>query len=128
MRKTPLIYARELHAALSAAAPSERDALVRSFLAGLARGRKSSLRPRIVEAFKWVALAVEGLRPGRIITARKLDEYSRREAGEIWKNVVFEERTDSSLLGGAIVDIEDSRIDGSVRTRLENLKRAMIQN
>jgi F-type H+-transporting ATPase subunit delta len=128
MRKTPLIYARELHAALSSAAPSEHAAIVRGFLAGLARSRKTALRPRIVEAFRWLSLAVEGRRPGRITTARGLDEATRREARKIWKNVVFEERTDPSLLGGAVVDVEDSRIDGSVRTRLENLKRALIQS
>jgi len=126
MKKTPLTYARELHAALSSSDPSERAAITRGFLAGLARSRKSALRPRILEAFKWVALAVEGRRPGMIITARKLDEATRREAQNIWKNVAFEERTDPSLMGGAVVEIEDSRIDGSVRARLENLKRALI--
>jgi F-type H+-transporting ATPase subunit delta len=127
MRKAPLTYARELHVALGSAAAADRPAIVRNFLAGLARGRKSSLRPRIAEAFKWVALAAEGRRPGRLITASALDEATRREAQAIWKNVMFEERTDPSLLGGAVVDIEDTRIDGSVRTRLENLKRALIQ-
>ena len=127
MKKTPLTYARELHSVLMSAGVADRPAIVRSFLIKLARSRKTALRPRIAAAFRWVALGAEGRRPGRIITARTLDEGLRREAGKIWKNVVFEERTDPSLLGGAVVEIEDTRIDGSVRTKLNALKRAIAQ-
>jgi F0F1-type ATP synthase delta subunit len=125
MKKTPLIYARELYAALSSTPPAGRPEVAREFLAGLARSRKSSLRPRIVEAFTWLALAIEGRRPGRIVTARVMDASTRREAQRIWKNVAFEERIDPSLLGGAVVEIEGTRIDGSVRARIESLKRAL---
>lgn len=125
MKKTPLTYARELHSAMLVADPQGRRRLVRDLLAGLARARKSSLRPRIVTAFTWLALAAEGRRAGRIITAKKLDDATRAKAKKLFKNVIFEERTDPSLLGGAIVEVEDTRIDGSVRTKIDALKRAI---
>lgn len=127
MKKTPLVYARELHAKLSVADASERRPLIRGFLAGLSRERKSSLRPRILAAFSWLALAAEGRRAGRIVTATKLDETTRHKIEKQFKNVVFEERIDPSLLGGAVIEIEDARIDGSVRTQIKSLKRALAQ-
>ena len=125
MKKTPLTYARELHAALLHSGEAGRPAVVRDFLAGLARARKTNLRPRIVAAFNWLALAAEGYRAGTVTTARALDEVGRAKLKKTFKNVIFDERIDPSLLGGAIVEVEDARIDGSVRTKLNALKRTI---
>jgi F-type H+-transporting ATPase subunit delta len=122
MKKTPLTYARELHSALLAVPASSRPKLVRAFLAGLSRSRKSNLRPRILAAFTWIALAAEGYRSGRITTCVGLDAAMRAKINKTYKNVIFEERTDPSLLGGAVVEVEDARIDGSVRAKLDSLK------
>jgi F-type H+-transporting ATPase subunit delta len=122
MKKTPLTYARELHAAMLRAGESGRGAVVREFLAGLARARKTNLRPRIVTAFNWIALASEGYRAGTVTAARELDSSSRAKLKKMFKNVIFEERTDPSLLGGAVIVVEDTKIDGSVRAKLERLK------
>lgn len=127
MKKTPLSYARELHAAIEDASSGERRDMIRGFLRGLARNRKMSLLPRIVEAFRYVALAEEGYRPGQIVSARPLDASMRAKLGKAWNNVAFEEWTDPSLLGGAIVEVEDTRIDGSVRTQLDSLKRTIAK-
>jgi F-type H+-transporting ATPase subunit delta len=42
------------------------------------------------------------------------------------REVELELKVDPSLIGGAIVQAEDMVIDGSVRTRLEQLARAMV--
>ena len=125
MKKTPLTYARELHRAMLVAEPKDQRRLVRDLLANLARSRKTALRPRIVAAFSALALSAEGRRLGRIITAKTLDAATRAKAKKIFKNVIFEERTDPSLLGGAVVEVEDTRIDGSVRAKLNALKHAI---
>jgi F-type H+-transporting ATPase subunit delta len=126
MKKTPLTYARELHTAMLKAGESGRSAVVREFLAGLARARKTNLRPRIVKAFNWIALASEGYRAGTVTAARELDPSSRAKLKKMFKNVIFEERINSSLLGGAVIEVEDTRIDGSVLAKLERLKQELI--
>ena len=128
MKKTPITYARELHAAMLAAGEPRRPKIIRDFLAGLSRARHSNLRPRIITAFVWIALAAEGYRAGRVTTAQELDEALRAKLKKKFKNVVFEERTDPSLLGGAVIEVEDARIDGSVRAKLDSLKRAIINS
>lgn len=128
MKKTPLTYARELHAALVATPAVSRAKVIRTFLAGLSRARKSNLRPRILTAFTWIALASEGYRSGRITTAQGLDAATRAKLNKTFKNVIFEERTDPSLLGGAVVEVEDARIDGSVRAKLDSLKKLIAHS
>jgi len=125
MKKTPLTYARELHAALASADESHRPAVVRAFLEGLARARKTNLRPRIATAFNELALAIEGYRSGTFTTARETDAATRAKFKKAFKNVIFEERTDPSLLGGAVVEVEDTRIDGSVRAKIDMLKKEL---
>jgi F0F1-type ATP synthase delta subunit len=127
MKKTPLVYARELHAKLSVADTSDRVLLIRGFLASLSRERKSGLRPRILAAFSYLALAAEGRRAGRIVTVAKLDETTRHKIEKQFKNVVFEEQIDRALIGGAIIEVEDARIDGSIRTQIKSLKRVLAQ-
>ncbi len=125
MKKTPLTYARELHAALLSESEAGRPLVIREFLAGLARARKTNLRPRIVAAFSELALSAEGYSAGTIATANKLGEAERAKIKKAFKNVVFEERIDPSLLGGAVIEVEDARIDGSVRAKLDALRNAI---
>lgn len=125
MKKTPATYAHELHDALLSAGEGQRRGVIRAMLKELARVRKTNLRPRIFAAFSELALAADGYRAGRITTASEIDAATRAKLKKTFKNVVFEERTDPSLLGGAIVEVEDERTDGSVRTKLVALKKAI---
>lgn len=45
----------------------------------------------------------------------------------IGKNVVMSEKLDKSIMGGIVVDYGDTRMDGSVKTRLEGLKESFSQ-
>jgi F-type H+-transporting ATPase subunit delta len=126
MKKTPLTYARELHTALLHSGEAGRPMIVRDFLSGLARSRKTNLRPRIVTAFNDLALESEGYRAGMFTTAHEPDAATRVKLKKTFKNVIFEERTDPSLLGGAIIEVEDTRIDGSVRAKLDALTQTII--
>jgi F-type H+-transporting ATPase subunit delta len=128
MRKTPITYARELHAVLMSTGREMRPGVIRSFLAGLARTRKSNLKPRIANEFRRIALAAEGRRAGTITTARDLDPAARDKIEAKFRNVAFEERIDPEILGGAIVEVEDTRYDGSVRTNIDNLKNILAKN
>ncbi len=123
MKKTPKTYARELHESLRGANSSRAREIIRAFLAELRRSRKFGLLQRIAEAFVWIALSEEGYRAGTITTARALDASVRARVKKKFGNVVFEEKVDPSLLGGAVIEVEDCRIDGSVRAKLEALKR-----
>jgi F0F1-type ATP synthase delta subunit len=128
MRKTPITYARDLHTVLMSTGREMRPAVIRLFLSSLSRERKSNLRHRIFAEFSRLALAVEGRRAGEITTARGLDEETRNTICKKHPNVVFEEKIDEGMIGGMILEIEDTRCDGSIRTNLNSLKNILAKS
>jgi F-type H+-transporting ATPase subunit delta len=128
MRKTPITYARDLHAVLMSTGREMRPAVIRSFLSALSRQRKSNLRYRIFAEFSRLALAVEGRRAGQITTAHELDEETRNKIAKKHPNVVFGERVDKDIIGGMIMEIEDTRYDGSIRTNINSLKNILAKS
>jgi len=66
-----------------------------------------------------------------VTLARKMDpaveaDITRRLSAALKKQVISHFREDSSLLGGVVVRIGDTVIDGSVRRRLQQLRRQML--
>jgi F-type H+-transporting ATPase subunit delta len=66
----------------------------------------------------------------RVVSAEPLSDASRRRLVEIFarqtgKQIVEEAESDPALLGGVIVEIQGRVFDGSLRTRLERLKRSL---
>jgi F0F1-type ATP synthase delta subunit len=128
MRKTPVTYAKELHAALMSTGREMRPAVINSFLFDLSRARKGNLKHRVLAEFTRLALAVEGRRAGAITTAKEIDGATREKIGGKFPNVVFEEKISPDIIGGAILEVEDTRYDGSIRSNLTNLKNILAQN
>ncbi len=128
MRKTPATYAKELHAVLMSTGREMRPSVIRAFLSDLARKRKSNLKHRIFSEFSRVALAVEGRRAGQITSAKELNPATRKKISEKFSNVVFEEKIDESIIGGMVLEVEDTRYDGSIKTNINNLKNILVQN
>jgi F-type H+-transporting ATPase subunit delta len=128
MRKTPITYARDLHAVLMSTGREMRPAVIHSFLSDLSRKRKGNLKHRILREFSRLALAVQGRRVGEITTAHELDEETRKKIAKKYPNVVFEEKVDKEIIGGMIMEIEDTRYDGSIKTNINNLKNILAKS
>ncbi len=63
-----------------------------------------------------------------VITSQPLDEVQRAKiiakmTGITGKTVKLKEKVDTSIIGGIIMDYGSTRLDGSVKTRLESLKK-----
>ena len=68
-----------------------------------------------------------GIHEAKVVSARKLDEPERRDlekqiAGLTGGTVEAQYEEDSSLLGGAVVQVGSTVYDGSVRGRLDRLR------
>lgn len=73
-----------------------------------------------------------GIEHAEVVTALPLDdkeskEFSRRLEEMIGRKVVIETQVNPSLLGGFRAKIGDTLIDGSVRSRLESLRKALTR-
>ena len=60
--------------------------------------------------------------------SEKMADKLRRELTKVTKKQVFlKPRVDPSVLGGAIVRVENKIIDGSLRRQLGQMRRAMVK-
>jgi F-type H+-transporting ATPase subunit delta len=95
------------------------------------QGRQRKLL-RITEEFAALAAAAREKVTADVITSVPLSdamvEKLTRELTKVTKKQVFlRSRVDPSIIGGAIIRVENKIIDGSLRHRLGQMRRAMIQ-
>jgi F-type H+-transporting ATPase subunit delta len=99
-------------------------ALVESGIVGLA--------PRVRDEFERLYNNQRGQAVADVTSAMPLDDtmrasITRQMASVTGKRIILREKVDSALIGGAIVRVGDTLIDGSVRRRLELLRRRIAQ-
>ena len=92
------------------------------------RGR---MLPHIAEEFYRLAAEIRAKVTGEVVTAVPISDETRQklseQLGKLTKKEVFlRARVDESVLGGAIVRVGDKVLDGSVRTKLNQLKKQMV--
>ena len=92
------------------------------------RGR---MLPKIAEEFYRLAAEIRGKVTGEVVTAVPISDETRRrlseQLGKLTKKEVFlRTRVDESVIGGAIVRVGDKVLDGSVRTKLNQMKKQMV--
>jgi F-type H+-transporting ATPase subunit delta len=76
--------------------------------------------------------AYHGIEHADIVTALPLDEEDKEristQLGDlVGRKVVIDARTDPTMVGGFRAKIGDRLIDGSTRSRLESLRRTLVQ-
>jgi F-type H+-transporting ATPase subunit delta len=94
------------------------------------RNRARTL-PHVARSLRESADAQKGLLRAEVTTAAPLPDayYGRLQATlekMTGKRVVVERRTDPQLIGGVVTRIGDRVIDGSLRTRLQSLRDALM--
>ena len=110
--------------------PSDADTFVRNLaMLMLDRGRLNQL-PGVVEAFHDLVLQDRGIAIANITTAIELDPQELQQVVAQVGRIIGKEispRTfvDESIIGGVVVRVGDSLIDGSVRTQLIQLREQM---
>lgn len=110
----------------------ELSELVRHFLELLLRNHRLALLPAAVRAYGRIVDAALGRTRARVRAAAELPEESVGEIRSAFerlhgKKVLLSVEVDPSLLGGVTVEIEGRVYDGSVRTQLAHLSRALVR-
>ncbi len=95
----------------------------------VARGRLSMVG-EIVDEYQRLLDSYRGIEEAEVITAIPLDDEDKLSLEErlgaiVDKKVVIRPEVDSGLIGGIVARIGGKLLDGSTRSRLEALKRAM---
>ena len=61
------------------------------------------------------------------LSEEQREKIVKKMSDIIGKKIKMSEKTDRALMGGIVIDYGDTRMDGSVKTRLENLKGTLNQ-
>lgn len=100
------------------------------FLQQMVHNRRQMLIPLIAREYAALLDEAEGRVHAEVIVASAVDEAQTREiegslARALGKSVVAHVSVDPSIMGGVIVKLGDSVLDGSVRRRLDTLAARM---
>jgi F-type H+-transporting ATPase subunit delta len=104
--------------------------LLRNFLGVLAENNRLQELPAIRSQYERLDDAALGRVRARVLSAQPLSEESRVRINEIFerqtgKRVIAQTAVVPKLLGGAVVELQGKVFDGSLRTQLERLRRAL---
>lgn len=109
------------------------DALEMNLFRLLRRKKRLVLGPSIASFFRELRDEELGIVRATVRTAVPLDDAQRTRIAEQLSRatgggrVELESEVDAALLGGVVIRVGDRLIDGSVRTRLRRLRRALVE-
>jgi F-type H+-transporting ATPase subunit delta len=129
--KSPVFSAEEQGRALAAILEKLKiEGLTKNFLLLVAKNRRLFAAPDMIRAFRAMLARHRGETSAMVTAASKLTEaqvtaLKQALKAALSKEVMLEERVDTSLLGGLVVKVGSRMVDTSLRTKLNSLKVAM---
>ena len=129
--ESPRIAASEKNAVLATALQDRMPTLMVRFLQALVKNRRQMLIPAIAREYMDLVDEAEGRMHARVTVAVDPTDADRKGIAKhlsalFGKDVVPSISVDPSIIGGVVVHVGDTVLDGSARKRLATLKRKML--
>lgn len=117
---------------LAAAFGSGMEQLTLNFLCLVVDKERESWLPDIIDAYHGLCVKEQGIVQAHLITPQPADEAFQRRLAELLDQgqglkLEFSCQTDPSLMGGAVVKIEDKVIDLSLKKQFEMIREEMLK-
>ena len=128
---SPLVTREQATGAIGATAQAMRlDPLTANFLGVLAQNRRLGQLGPVIRAFNMFAANHRGETTAEVTSAHPLDDgqvqaLRQNLRSRLGRDVAVDLTVDPAILGGLVVKIGSQMIDGSIRTKLNNLALAM---
>ena len=128
---SPRIAAVEKNKVLAQALEGQVPATFLRFLQALVKNRRQLLIPQVATEFHALVDVVENRVHAAVTVAKEASESDRKVIAErlskvVGKTVVPHFYVNPAVLGGLVVRVGDTVLDGSVRRRLARLKAQML--
>jgi F-type H+-transporting ATPase subunit delta len=129
--ESPRVSAQRKNEVLSRALQDRMPRLMVKFIQSLVKNRRQMLIPEIARVYLDLVDAAEGRMHARVTMAMEptdaeRDAIAKQLSGLFNKDVIPHVSVDPAIMGGVIVHVGDTVLDGSVRKRLATLKRKML--
>lgn len=128
---SPLVGREEAVRAIAATAGVMKlDDITTRFLGVLAKNRRLGQLPAVIRAFTLLAARHRGEITAEVTSAHALDDgqvdaIKQNLRTRMGRDINVDLSVDPAILGGLVVKIGSQMIDGSIRTKLNNLAHAM---
>ena len=128
---SPLVGRDEAMKAVAATAETMRlDPITANFLGVLAKNRRLAQLPGVIRAFNLLSARHRGEITAEVTSAHTLDDgqvdaIKQNLRTRMGRDIAVDLNVDPAILGGLVVKIGSQMIDGSIRTKLNNLAQAM---
>jgi F-type H+-transporting ATPase subunit delta len=128
---SPVVTRAQATGAIGATAQAMRlDPLTANFLGVLAQNRRLAQIGPVIRAFNMLAANHRGETTAEVTSAHPLDDgqvqaLRQNLRSRLGRDVAVDLTVDPAILGGLVVKIGSQMIDGSIRTKLNNLAIAM---
>ena len=129
--ESPRVSAAQKSAVIGKAFTDRMPRLMLRFIQTLVMHRRQMLIPEIATEYLNLVDEAEGRIHARVTVAKETDEAGRDAIANhlsrvFGKQVVPHLTVDPSIMGGVVVHVGDTVLDGSVKKRLASLRRKML--
>lgn len=118
---------------MTAAGATERDTTFCDFIKLLARNRRTAMAGGIARAYADIYRRANNIYRVEIVSASKLDEAGEERLKRLVQShlgdakMEYSNRIDPDIVGGFIIDIDNERLDASIRNELKQLRLNLIK-
>jgi F-type H+-transporting ATPase subunit delta len=128
MKISPQQYAQALLEAVSETSAKDHDIVLDRFVMVLKQNGDLEKYSEIEAEYKKLRLQNQGIKQAEVTFARDI-ELNQGLLNELNKIVSgkaeFKKKIDDNLIGGLVVKVDDTLLDASVKTQLENLNQQL---
>ena len=130
MKITPKQYAISLYESTIKIDKIQAEKRIGNFIKILQKNNDLSLIDKIIQQYHKYHRNQRNISKIEVSSAKKLNPEILNKLVQKFNNQIeIEETVDESLIGGIVLKIDDDiLLDGSVKKKLENLKKNLIQN
>lgn len=127
MKITPKQYAMALYESTKNVGGTELEKRIKNFTAILKKNNALSSADKIIQQYYKYYRTKKNISKIEVASSQKLGSETLNKILEKFsKQVEIEEKIDQSLIGGIMIKIdENTLIDGSVKRKLEDLKKSL---
>lgn len=121
-------YARALYQVLEEAEKNDTETYIQNLNHILLKNNDLNLMDKIIEKFDEIDKKKKGILKIKISSAKKLDNHEIERLKRLMNSKVeIKENIDRDLIGGLKIEIGDLLIDGSIKTKINQLKQNLIK-
>ncbi len=124
MKFTSQQYAQALYDAIQETAPKDQSKVLDNFVKVLAENGDVAKHPEIEKAYLTIDLKGKGISQAEVTVAKDIEMNSSliNQLNDIISNKIeVRKKVDSGIVGGIVIRVDDTLIDASIKTQLNNL-------